>query len=127
MVEPSPSRWEILARERNARVVLCNNVETFGMMDLALGIDRSLKIMKNRLLISVRAEDVIPILEQLHEKVIELHEINVRLCAVLKIECRVSRTIKQMMQLSDDKGESSAESEMPAEAEAKAGDPAESE
>ena len=39
MVEPSPSRWEILARERNARVVLCNNVETFGMMDLALGID----------------------------------------------------------------------------------------
>jgi hypothetical protein len=121
MVEPSPSRWEILARERNARVVLCNNVETFGMMDLALGIDRSLKIMKNRLLISVRAEDVIPILEQLHEKVIELHEINARLCAVLKIECRVSRTIKQMMQLSDDKAESSAESE------AKTEDPAESE
>jgi len=127
MVEPSPSRWEILARERNARVVLCNNVETFGMMDLALGIDRSLRIMKNRLLISVRAEDVIPILEQLHEKVIELYEINVRLCTVLKIECRVPRTIKQMMQLSDDKAESSVESEVPAEAEAKAGDPAESE
>jgi hypothetical protein len=107
--------------------VLCNNVETFGMMDLALGIDRSLKIMKNRLLISVRAEDVIPILEQLHEKVIELHEINAELCAVLKIECRVPRTIKQMMQLSDDKAESSVESEVPVEEEAKAGDPAESE
>jgi hypothetical protein len=127
MAESSPSRWEILARERNARVVLCNNVETFGMMDLARSIDRALRIMKNRLLISVRAEDVIPILEQLHEKVIELHEINTRLCAVLKIDCRIPRTIKQMMQLSDDKAESSAESEMPAEAEAKAGDPAESE
>jgi hypothetical protein len=127
MAESSPSRWEILARERNARVVLCNNVETFGMMDLARSIDRALRIMKNRLLISVRAEDVIPILEQLHEKVIELHEINRRLCAVLKIDCRVPRTIKQMMQLSDDKAESSAESEVSAEAEAKAGDPAESE
>lgn len=127
MAEPSPSRWEILARERNARVVLCNNVETFGMMDLALGIDRSLRIMKNRLLISVRAEDVIPILEQLHEKVIELHKINARLCTVLEIDCRIPRAIKRMMQISDDKDESSAESEVPAEAEAKAGDPAESE
>ncbi len=94
--QTEPSRWEILARERNARVILCNTADTYVILDIAKSADRGLKALRSRLLISLSPEEVIPLIEEYTEKVLALHETVKKICKTSNIKYRVPRGIKQI-------------------------------
>ena len=94
--QTEPSRWEILARERNARVILCNTADTYVILDIAKSADRGLKALRSRLLISLSPEEVIPLLEEYTEKVLALHETVKKICKTSDIKYRTPRGIKQI-------------------------------
>ena len=91
-----PSRWEILARERNARVIMCNTADTYVLLDVAKSADRGLKALRSRLLISLSPEEVIPLIEEYTEKILALHEMVKKICKTAKVKYRVPRGIKQI-------------------------------
>lgn len=93
----TPSRWEILARERNARVVLCHTPDTYTLLDLARAGDRGIRALRNRLLISLPAGDVIPLLERYNGTIIELHEVIKEICQKAGVEYRTPRSIDKML------------------------------
>lgn len=94
--QTEPSRWEILSRERNARVILCNTSDTYVLLDIAKSADRGLKSLRSRLLISLPPEEVIPLIEEYTKKILALHETVKKICKTANIQYRVPRGIKQM-------------------------------
>ncbi|WDN91044.1 hypothetical protein BuS5_04016 (plasmid) [Desulfosarcina sp. BuS5] len=94
--QTEPSRWEILSRERNARVILCNTADTYVLLDIAKSADRGLKALRSRLLISLPPEEVIPLIEEYTEKVLALHETVKKICKTAKIKYRTPRGINQI-------------------------------
>ena len=96
--EQEPTRWEILARERNARVILCNSSDTYVLLDIAKAADRGLKSLRSRLLISLTADEVMPLLEEYTKKIVSLHQIVEKICKTAKIKYRIPRGIKQIIE-----------------------------
>lgn len=100
------SRWQELAGERNARVILCNTPDTYCLTDLARHADRSVRALRNRLLITLSPDEVLPLLEEYKEAVIKLHEVIGRMCEATDLEYRVPRSVKRLV--GEDGDESSA-------------------
>ncbi len=94
--EKIPSRWEVLARERNARVILCNTADTYVLLDIAKSADRGLKALRSRLLISLSPEKVIPLIEEYTEKVLALHKTVEIICKTANIKYPTPRGVKQI-------------------------------
>jgi len=101
-VTPEPSRWEVMARERNARVVLCNTPDTYCLTDLARHADRTVRALRNRLLITLSPEDVLPLLEEYRGVVLNLHEVIKKMCEVTELNYRVPRSVKRLLNSGDD-------------------------
>jgi len=98
MSNSEPSRWEILARERNSRVILCHTPDTFVLIDIARMADRGIRALRNRLLISLTPDDVLPLLENYNEAAIKLHEAVEAICQKANIQYRTPRAITRMLQ-----------------------------
>ena len=98
MSQEQPSRWEILARERNARVVLCHTPDTFVLIDIARMADRGIRALRNRLLISLSPDDVLPLLEKYNEAAINLNRAVEAICQKAQIQYRTPRAITRMME-----------------------------
>ena len=92
-----PSRWEVMARERNARVVMCNTPDTYCLTDLARHADRSVRALRNRLLITLSPEEVIPLLEEYKAIVLNLHEVIEKMCETADLNYRVPRSVKRLL------------------------------
>ena len=92
-----PSRWEILARERNSRVILCHTPDTFVLIDIARMADRGIRALRNRLMISLTPDDVVPLLEKYNEAVINLHRVVEDICQRADIQYRTPRAITRML------------------------------
>lgn len=92
-----PSRWEVMARERNARVVLCNTPDTYAITDLARHADRCVRALRNRLLITLSPEVVLPLLEKYKMVVIQLHEVISEMCKTTDIRYKAPRSVKSLL------------------------------
>jgi len=108
--EEGPSRWEILARERNARVVMCHTPDTYTLTELTRGADRAVRMLRDRVYTSISPEKAGPLFEEYNEAILNLHNVIKKISKKLDIRYRVPRTIKEMLKARGDDG--SAENEV---------------
>jgi len=101
-VTSEPSRWEVMARERNARVIMCNTPDTYCLTDLARHADRGVRALRNRLLITLSPEEVLPLLEEYKAVVLNLHEVIKKMCEATDLHYRVPRSVKRLLDGGDD-------------------------
>lgn len=99
-----PSHWEILARERNSRVILCHTPDTYTLTDLAKSADRAMRALRDRVYTTVTSEEAEPLFQEYNDVVLRLHEIVKKISTTLDIRYRPPRTIAQMLGLDQKDG-----------------------
>ena len=60
------ARLQLLAAERNARVLLCLVPETHALMDVSMALDQGIKRLRNGFMVTLPAGQVIPALEKIN-------------------------------------------------------------
>jgi hypothetical protein len=68
------TRLQSLAAERNARVLLCSVPETYALMDVGMALDQGIKRLRNGFLVTLPADQVIPVLEKINVAMCVLEE-----------------------------------------------------
>jgi hypothetical protein len=53
----------------NARVIICNVVETYAVVDLAMYLDQGIKRLRNRLMVSIDSKTGVELLERATEAI----------------------------------------------------------
>jgi hypothetical protein len=66
------ARLQLLAVERNARVLLCSVPETYALMDVGMALDQGIKRLRNGFLVTLPADQVIPALEKINVAMCDL-------------------------------------------------------
>ena len=105
------SRWQTMAGERNARVVLCNTPDTYCLADLARHADRATRALRSRLLVTMEPDEVLPLLAEYKDVVIRLHTVIEKMSIATSLEYRVPRSVKRLLGVNDDKETADAKSE----------------
>ena len=93
-----PSRWEILARERNARVVLCHTPDTYTLTELTRSADRAMRVLRDRTFTTLSIEQVSPLFEEYNKCLIGLHEVIEKISSLVEIKYKTPRMIARMIQ-----------------------------
>jgi hypothetical protein len=99
-----PTRWEILARERNARVVLCHTPDTYTLTELTRSADRAIRVLRDRTFTTLSIEAVSPLFQEYNDTIIRLHEVIQKICGLVEINYKQPRTIAKMLQNKQDNG-----------------------
>lgn len=105
------SRWQTMAGERNARVVLCNTPDTYCLADLARHADRATRALRSRLMVTMEPDEVLPLLAEYKDVVIRLHTVINKMSRACSLEYRVPRSIKRLLGDNGDEETANAESE----------------
>jgi len=92
-----PSRWEMLAREKNSRVVVCHAPDTFILTDLARAADRAVRSLRNRIFITLQPEDVSALFNELNEATLKLDNIVERMSEMAQIKYKRPRSIARLL------------------------------
>ncbi|RLB16343.1 MAG: hypothetical protein DRG63_05435 [Deltaproteobacteria bacterium] len=95
--ESLPTRWEILARERNSRVIMCNSPDTYVLADLAKAADRVMRALRNRFTTATEAIEVAQKVQEFYDIILSLHYLIDDLAAKYKIHYRPPRTVKRLL------------------------------
>jgi len=103
-----PSRWEILARERNARVVLCHTPDTYTLTELTRSADRAIRVLRDRTFTTLPIEAVSPLFQEYNDTIIQFHEVIQKICGLVDINYKPPRTIAKMLQYKQNNGSESA-------------------
>ena len=53
-----------MAELNNARVIICNVIETYAVVDLAMYLDQGIKRLRNRLMVSIDSKTGVELLEK---------------------------------------------------------------
>jgi hypothetical protein len=99
-----PSRWEILARERNARVVLCHTPDTYTLTELTRSADRAIRVLRDRTFTTLPIEAVTPLFQEYNDTIIRFHEVIQKICGLVDINYKPPRTIARMLQYTQNNG-----------------------
>jgi hypothetical protein len=97
-----PSRWEILARERNARVVLCHTPDTYTLTELTRSADRAIRVLRDRSFTTLSIEAISPLFQEYNDTIIRFHEVIQKICGLVEINYKPPRTIAKMLQNKQD-------------------------
>ena len=100
-----PTQWEVLARERNARVVMCHTPDTYILTDLARSADRAMRALRDRIYTTVTPEDAEPLFQEYNEVILQLHRIVEKISEKLRIRYRAPRTVAKMLGLTEQDGD----------------------
>ena len=95
--ESLPTRWEILARERNSRVIMCNSPDTYVLADLAKAADRVMRALRNRFTTATEAIEVAQKVQEFYDIILSLHYLIDDLAAKYRIHYRPPRTVKRLL------------------------------
>ena len=96
--DAGPSRWEILARERNARVVICHTPDTYTLTELTRAADRAMRVLRDRTFTTLSIEEVSPLFLEYNDIIIRFHEVIRKICKLVDINYKPPRTIARMVQ-----------------------------
>ena len=102
--DAGPSRWELLARERNARVVLCHTPDTYTLTELTRSADRAMRVLRDRTFTTLSIEEVSPLFLEYNDTIIRFHKIIKKICKLVDINYRPPRTIAKMVQYQQNGG-----------------------
>jgi len=95
--ESLPTRWEILARERNSRVIMCNSPDTYVLADLAKAADRVMRALRNRFTTATEAIEVAQKVQEFYDIILSFHYLIDDLAAKYRIHYRPPRTVKRLL------------------------------
>ncbi|RLB29282.1 MAG: hypothetical protein DRH11_16200 [Deltaproteobacteria bacterium] len=95
--ESLPSRWEILARERNSRVIMCNSPDTYVLADLAKAADRVMRALRNRFTTATEGIEVAQKVQEFYDIILTLHYLIDELATRYQIHYRPPRTVKRLL------------------------------
>ena len=109
--DAGPSRWEILARERNARVVICNTPDTYTLTELTRSADRAMRVLRDRTFTTLSIEQVSPLFQEYNDTIMRFHEVIQKICKLVDIRYKAPRTIARMVQSQNGGSDDSAISE----------------
>lgn len=107
--DAGPSRWEILARERNARVVLCHTPDTYTLTELTRSADRAMRVLRDRTFTTLSIEEVSPLFEEYNQTLISFHEVIEKICTLVDIKYKAPRMITRMLQSRENNNPDDAE------------------
>jgi hypothetical protein len=96
--DAGPSRWEILARERNARVVLCHTPDTYTLTELTRSADRAMRVLRDRTFTTLSIEDVSPLFQEYNDTIIRFHEVIEKISKLVDVKYKAPRTIARMVE-----------------------------
>ena len=68
------TRRKEMAELNNARVIICNVVETYAVVDLAMYLDQGIKRLRNRLMVSIDSKTGVELLEKATEAICSLDD-----------------------------------------------------
>ena len=111
--QESPSRWEILARERNARVVLCHTPDTYTLTELTRSADRAMRALRDRTFTTLAIEDVSPLFEEYNQTLIGLHQVIRKISHLVDIRYKTPRMIARMVDNKEDDSNEDEKSDEP--------------
>jgi hypothetical protein len=97
--DAGPSRWEILARERNARVVICHTPDTYTLTELTRSADRAMRALRDRTFTTLSIEQVSPLFQEYNDTILQFHDVIERICDLVDIKYKPPRTIARMLQI----------------------------
>ena len=97
MSQDEPTRWEILARERNSRVIMCNSPDTYVLADLAKAADRVMRALRNRFTTAAEAIEVAQKVQEFYDIILKLHYLIDELSSKYNIKYRPPRTVKRLL------------------------------
>ena len=103
--QQEPTRWEILARERNARVILCNSPDTYVLADLAKSADRAMRLLRNHFTSTQEAMKAAEKIQRYYDLTIELHKLIEEISSQFNIKYRPPRAIKRILKASGGNGD----------------------
>ena len=63
------ARRKEMAGLNNARVIICNVIETYAVVDLAMYLDQGIKRLRNRLMVSIDSKTGVELLEKATEAI----------------------------------------------------------
>ncbi len=93
--------WIEMAREKNARVIMCNMAETFAMADMTRFADLGLSLIRKRLMVTLSAEEVLPVLREFQEKLIDMEGTIKQLCELANVSKystpKTVKTVRDML------------------------------
>ena len=69
-----------IAKERGSRVMLVRTPEAHMILDIVRFADRGIRNLRNRLLLTLEPEEVLPLLRSYKEAVVRLHETAKAIC-----------------------------------------------
>jgi len=96
--DAGPSRWEILARERNARVVICHTPDTYTLTELTRAADRAMRVLRDRAFTTLSIEETSPLFQEYNATIMRFHEVIEKICQLVDIKYKAPRTIARMVQ-----------------------------
>jgi len=103
--EPIPNRWELLARERNSRVILCNSPDTYVLADLAKAADRVMRALRNRFTTAAEAVEAAEKVQEFYDIILRLHNLIDDLANKYQIHYRPPRTVRRLLKAQGGNGD----------------------
>ena len=106
--DAGPSRWEILARERNARVVICHTPDTYTLTELTRSADRAMRVLRDRTFTTLSIEQVSPLFQEYNDTILQFHDVIERICDLVDIKYKPPRSIARILAIQNgENGETS--------------------
>ena len=97
----NPSKWEILARERNSRVIVCHTPDTYVLANLAKSADRAMRGLRNYFVTGIDPHEAADLVTRYYDIVIELHKLIQTVCQKLNIKYKPPRSIKKILEMTN--------------------------
>ena len=111
--ESLPSRWELLARERNSRVIMCNSPDTYVLADLAKAADRVMRALRNRFTTAAEAIEAAEMVQEFYDIILRLHNLIDELANRYQIHYRPPRTVRRLLKAQGGNGDGAEEVQGP--------------
>jgi len=98
-VPADPKRSYVeMAKERNARVILCHTPDAYMLTDLTRAIDRGLRYLRDQVFTMLPLETVEPLFKEYCENVLSLYETVVKICEAVNIDYKPSRSLAKWLE-----------------------------
>ncbi len=90
-------RLQERVQEKNARVIICNNPETYTLVDLGIELDKAVRRLRNRAFTSIPPQEAIPVFETINHSLILLEEATAKAAELTDMNFyRTPRTIMRL-------------------------------
>lgn len=98
-IETYPKRsYSEMAKERNARVILCHTPDTYMLTDLTRVIDRAIRNLRDKAFTILPLSTVQPLFEAYSKNIVDLYETVIKICETANVRYKPSRSLAKWLE-----------------------------